>query len=69
MFWDFFKTAVVGPIAAEPLSVAGSCARCVGASGRGTEACNGFGPGCLCAPVVPENPTDANRRGRGSPLD
>jgi hypothetical protein len=69
MLLDFFKTAVVGPIAAKPLSVAGSCAHCVAASGNRAQPCSGFGPGCLAAPSAPENLTDVNRRSRRSPLD
>ena len=72
MLRDFFKTAVVGPIAAEPLSIAGSCAHCVAASAPGlAHACAGFGPGCLSLPssASRENLTGVNRRGYRSPLD
>ena len=71
MLLDFFKTAVVGPIAAEPLSIAGSCAHCMAASAPGSaQACAGFGPGCLSLPAsARENLTGVNRRGNRSPLD
>src|SRR6185503_6806435 len=65
MLRDFFKTAVVGPIASEPFALAGSCARCAAA---GAPACGGFGPGCLAAPA-PGNLTPVNRRDPRSPLD
>jgi hypothetical protein len=68
MLWDFFTTAVVGPIASEPLGVVGSCARCAAASAAGAQGCGGFGPGCLAAPSS-ENLTAVNRRDVRSPLD
>jgi len=67
MPWHFFTTAVVGPIASEPLGIAGSCARCAAASAAGTQGCGGFGPGCLAAPPS-ENLTAVNRRDDRSPL-
>jgi hypothetical protein len=68
MLRDFLQTAVVGPIATEPLAVSGSCMRCAAASPPGAQACGGFGPGCLCA-TAPENLSGVNRRGERSPLD
>ena len=67
MLTDFLHAAVVGPIAARPFAVAGSCVRCPAAGSR-EPACRGFGPGCLCA-AAPENLTDVNRRAGRSPLD
>ena len=68
MLWDFFKTAVVGPVASKPFALAGSCERCAAAKAAGTQGCGGFGPGCLAAPG-PENLTAVNRRAARSPLD
>ena len=67
MLRNAFELAVVGPIAAEPLAVAGSCAHCAENSERGTLACTGFGPGCLARTA--EKVTGVNRRADGSPLD
>jgi hypothetical protein len=67
MLRNAFEVAVVGPIATEPLAVAGSCAHCVATSAPGALACNGFGPGCLVR--SPEKVTGVNRRAPESPLD
>jgi hypothetical protein len=68
MLRDFFMTAVVGPIASQPLAVAGSCTSCAAASAAGTQGCGGFGPGCLIAPGSGKL-TAVNRRDPRSPLD
>jgi len=67
MLRDFLETAVLGPIAPEPLAVAGSCAHCAANTPSGTCACTGFGPGCLVH--APEKVTGVNRRAADSPLD
>ena len=42
--------AVVGPVARQFLSVAGSCESCgIARSPGGSASCRGFGPGCLAA--------------------
>lgn len=45
---DYSKTAVLGPIVSEPLTVVGTCTECMAAiSPKDAETCPGFGPGCF----------------------
>ena len=67
MLRNAFEIAVIGPIAAEPLAVAGSCAHCAANAPRDATPCTGFGPGCLAR--APEKVTGVNRRAARSPLD
>ena len=65
MLRDYFKTAVLGPIAAEPFSVIGSCAHCVAASHpKDAAACAGFGPGCLRSPWANPSASSTDDRTR-----
>jgi hypothetical protein len=68
MSHEFFKVAVLGPIAPRLFSVVASCSECFAAQNpQSAEPCAGFGPGCISRPG--KKLTAVNRREPASALD